>query len=57
MSHHKCGNNEILIDFQARVERLTTDVVHEYLQRKPHRAVKGDFAMFPTNELTRALKA
>lgn len=43
--------------FQARVEHLTSEVVHEYLQRKPHRAVKGDFATFPTNELTRALKA
>lgn len=42
---------------QARVEHLTSEVVHEYLQRKPHRAVKGDFATFPTNELTRALKA
>lgn len=47
----------ISIDFQARVDHLTSEVVHEYLQRKPHRAVKGDFAIFPSNELTRALNA
>lgn len=53
------GLNDIYFweKFQARVEHLTAEVVHEYLQRKPHRAVKGDFAMFPTTELTRALKA
>ena len=47
----------VLFDFQARVEHLTSEVVHEYLHRKPHRAVKADFAMFPSNELTRALRA
>ncbi|XP_031635957.1 dynactin subunit 1 isoform X2 [Contarinia nasturtii] len=44
-------------EIKARVEQLSTEVVHEYLRRKPHRAIKGDFATFPTNELTRTLIA
>lgn len=47
---------QIREEIKMRVEHLTTDIVNEYLQRKPHRVAKGDFAKFPTVELTRALR-
>lgn len=36
---------------KSKVENLAAEIVHEYIQRKPFRANKGDFAQFPSNEL------
>lgn len=44
-------------EIKTRVETLASTVLSEYLQRKPHRAANADFSKFPSNELSRALKA
>lgn len=44
-------------EIKSRVETLASTVLSEYLQRKPHRAANADFSKFPSNELSRALKA
>lgn len=44
-------------EIKNRIETLATTVLDEYLQRKPHRAANADFSKFPSNELSRALKA
>lgn len=54
---HQNKQRQMREEIKTRVEHLTAEIVGEYLQRKPHRVVKGDFAKFPTVELTRALKA
>ncbi|XP_058118563.1 dynactin subunit 1 [Anopheles ziemanni] len=41
---------------RAKAEQLACDIMHEYLQRKPHRAAKADFATFPSNELSAAFR-
>lgn len=43
-------------DIKARVEAITSEIVSEYLNRKPHRAAHTSFAQFPTPEVTRAMK-
>ncbi|KFB39612.1 AGAP004194-PA-like protein [Anopheles sinensis] len=42
---------------RAKAEQLACDIMHEYLQRKPYRAAKADFATFPSNELSAAFRA
>lgn len=54
---HQNQQRQMREEIRARVQHLSAEIVTEYLQRKPHRVVKGDFAQFPTVELTRALKA
>lgn len=54
---HQNKQRQMREEIKARVEHLSAEIVTEYLQRKPHRVVKGDFAKFPTTELTRAIKA
>uniref|UniRef100_A0A182J6P7 Dynactin subunit 1 n=1 Tax=Anopheles atroparvus TaxID=41427 RepID=A0A182J6P7_ANOAO len=41
---------------RAKAEQLACDIMHEYLQRKPFRAAKADFATFPSNELSTAFR-
>ena len=57
ITDHQMKQKLLRLEIQGRVEALAADVVNEYLHRKPHRATKGELAKFPTNELTRALKA
>uniref|UniRef100_A0A336KRA6 Dynactin subunit 1 n=1 Tax=Culicoides sonorensis TaxID=179676 RepID=A0A336KRA6_CULSO len=42
-------------EVKSKAETLAAEIVHEYIQRKPFRSNKGDFAQFPSNELTKAL--
>ncbi|XP_021708546.1 dynactin subunit 1 isoform X3 [Aedes aegypti] len=41
---------------KSKAEQLACEIMGEYLSRKPHRAARGDFAMFPSTELTSAFK-
>ncbi|XP_055613373.1 dynactin subunit 1 isoform X2 [Uranotaenia lowii] len=43
-------------EIKTKAERLVCEIMEEYLQRKPHRAARGDFAMFPSAELATAFK-
>lgn len=40
-------------EVKSKAENLAAEIVHEYIQRKPFRANKGDFAQFPSNELSK----
>ncbi|XP_023176808.2 dynactin subunit 1 isoform X1 [Drosophila hydei] len=40
----------------TRASRLASDILNEYLQRKPHRASAGEFAAFPTVDVKRVLQ-
>ncbi|EDV96654.1 dynactin subunit 1 [Drosophila grimshawi] len=40
----------------TRASRLASDILTEYLQRKPHRAATGEFAAFPTVDVKRVLQ-
>lgn len=57
LSDHQARQRLARQEIKARVEGLASNVLNEYLQRKPYRAAKGDFSQFPTVELSRALKA
>lgn len=57
LSDHRVKQQHVRQEIQSRVEALASTVLNEYLQRKPFRAAKADFAQFPTVELSRALKA
>ncbi|XP_065076699.1 dynactin subunit 1 isoform X3 [Ochlerotatus camptorhynchus] len=41
---------------KSKAEHLACEIMNEYLSRKPHRAARGDFAMFPSTELASAFK-
>lgn len=43
-------------EIKERANQLASEVLNEYLERKPHRATQGDFSLFPTVELSQALK-
>uniref|UniRef100_A0A182S043 Dynactin subunit 1 n=1 Tax=Anopheles funestus TaxID=62324 RepID=A0A182S043_ANOFN len=51
-NHQKQQQTQI----RAKAEQLACDVMQEYLNRKPHRAAKADFASFPSNELSAAFR-
>uniref|UniRef100_A0A182JQ22 Dynactin subunit 1 n=1 Tax=Anopheles christyi TaxID=43041 RepID=A0A182JQ22_9DIPT len=53
---HENQRKQQQTQIRAKAEQLACDVVQEYLSRKPHRAAKGDFASFPSNELTAAFR-
>lgn len=42
-------------EIKVKAAQAASDVLSEYLDRKPHRASKGDFYKFPTVELKKAL--
>lgn len=43
-------------DIQIKAAQVASDVLNEYLERKPHRSRTGDFAQFPTPELKTAFQ-
>ncbi|XP_059611897.1 dynactin subunit 1 isoform X3 [Phlebotomus argentipes] len=43
-------------DLKLRAESLASEILTEYLQRKPHRSAKSDFAKFPAVHLTKAMR-
>ncbi|EDS39730.1 150 kDa dynein-associated polypeptide [Culex quinquefasciatus] len=51
-NQHKRAQSQL----KTRAEQLACEIMNEYLARKPHRAARGDFAMFPSTELATALK-
>ncbi|XP_055549928.1 dynactin subunit 1 isoform X2 [Wyeomyia smithii] len=51
-NHQKQNQQQI----KTKAERLVCEIMNEYLSRKPHRAARGDFAAFPSAELTSAFK-
>ncbi|XP_041766748.1 dynactin subunit 1 isoform X2 [Anopheles merus] len=53
---HENQRKQQQTQIRAKAEQLACDVMQEYLSRKPHRAAKGDFASFPSNELTAAFR-
>lgn len=57
LNDHQARQRLARQEITARVESLASNVLNEYLQRKPYRAAKADFSQFPTVELSRALKA
>lgn len=50
---HDNRQRKIRQDIQHKVESIASEIMEEYLDRKPHRATKGDFSHFPTIETTR----
>jgi len=48
---HKNKQHKIREEIKAKAEILASEVVNEYLERKPYRSSIG-FAKFPTAELT-----
>lgn len=42
-------------EIQVKAAQAASNVLSEYLDRKPHRASKGDFHIFPTVELKKAM--
>lgn len=57
LNDRKASQQQARQEIKHRVETLASTVLSEYLQRKPHRAANADFSKFPSNELSRALKA
>ncbi|KAH8370980.1 hypothetical protein KR093_005867 [Drosophila rubida] len=43
-------------EISTQASRLASDILAEYLQRKPHRAASGQFAAFPTVDVKRVLQ-
>ncbi|XP_030372447.1 dynactin subunit 1 [Scaptodrosophila lebanonensis] len=43
-------------EISTRASQLASDILAEYLQRKPHRASRGQFAAFPTVDVKRVLQ-
>jgi dynactin 1 len=43
-------------EIKMKAESLASEIIGEYLDRKPYRSVKGDFSKFPSNEVSRAFK-
>ncbi|KAH8379687.1 hypothetical protein KR009_006503 [Drosophila setifemur] len=43
-------------EISSKASRLASDILTEYLQRKPHRATHGQFASFPTVDVKRVLQ-
>ncbi|XP_058824294.1 dynactin subunit 1 isoform X2 [Topomyia yanbarensis] len=44
-------------EIKSKAEQLAFEIMNEYLSRNPHRATRGDFAVFPSTELATAFKA
>uniref|UniRef100_A0A2M4A815 Dynactin subunit 1 n=1 Tax=Anopheles triannulatus TaxID=58253 RepID=A0A2M4A815_9DIPT len=53
---HENRQKQQQTQLRAKAEQLACEVMHEYLQRKPHRAAKADFAAFPANEVSAAFR-
>ncbi|XP_049537466.1 dynactin subunit 1 isoform X5 [Anopheles darlingi] len=53
---HENRQKQQQTQLRAKAEQLANEVMHEYLQRKPHRAAKADFAAFPSNEVSAAFR-
>ncbi|XP_039485865.1 dynactin subunit 1 [Drosophila santomea] len=43
-------------EISSKASQLASDILTEYLQRKPHRAAHGQFASFPTVDVKRVLQ-
>ncbi|KAH8386048.1 hypothetical protein KR200_002414 [Drosophila serrata] len=43
-------------EISTKASQLASDILTEYLQRKPHRAAHGEFASFPTVDVKRVLQ-
>ncbi|XP_017135220.1 dynactin subunit 1 [Drosophila miranda] len=43
-------------EISSKASQLASDILTEYLQRKPHRAARGQFASFPTVDVKRVLQ-
>lgn len=43
-------------EISSKASQLASDILTEYLQRKPHRATHGQFASFPTVDVKRVLQ-
>lgn len=56
ITNQQYQQKKIRDQIKNKVENLAAEVVHEYIQRKPYRSSKGDFAQFPSNELSRAMR-
>lgn len=53
LQDHKSKQKLARQEIKSKAENLASEILDEYLQRKPFRAVKGDFSKFPSNELSR----
>lgn len=53
LEDHKFKQKLARKEIKSKAENLAAEILDEYLQRKPYRAVKGDFSKFPSNELSR----
>lgn len=51
---HKNRQQKIRNEIINKAEMIASEVVQEYLERKPHRSTLG-FAKFPTNDLVRQM--
>lgn len=54
LQEHEVKQRVLRSEIQAKAAQAASDVLSEYLDRKPHRADKGDFNLFPKVELRKA---
>jgi dynactin 1 len=57
INDHQNKQKLLRSEIKMKAENLASEIIGEYLDRKPHRAVQSDFSKFPSNELSRAFKA
>lgn len=55
LQKHKAHQKLMRDEIQMQAEHAASEVLGEYLERKPHRATQGDFHKFPTVVLKKAL--
>lgn len=53
---HKNRQKQIRNEIETKAEMLASEVVQEYLERKPYRSTLG-FTKFPTPDLVRQMNA
>ena len=49
---HRNKHQQIRNEIKAKAESLASEIVNEYLERKPFRSTNSDLAKFPSNELS-----
>ena len=54
---HQNEQTKIRHQIKNKAEHLAFEIMNEYLERKPYRAAKSDFAHFPSTEISKAFKA
>lgn len=54
LQDHEVQQRVLRTEIEMKAAQAASEVLNEYLDRKPHRATKGDFYKFPTVEMKKA---